>query len=554
MNSGDMDKFQKMKETLNRLENDSSDNPDVKTLIEELRSHQIEIEMQNDELNRSKDMLAKALRRYEELYQQLPVGYLTSDEYGQVIDVNATLLNMLQTDKASFTQTGLFPYFDAETSDIYTLHCREAVSSGKRVFKAMVLSERVPEKIYVELQSIYSAGAEEGKKEIRTVIIDVSAQKKAEAMSEETKTRIEGSMLAGNMAWWEMELPSGKVIFNENKSKMLGYEASQFKTYGDFMKLVHPDDYEPAMEAFRQHMRGEKERYECEYRIKSSSGDYLWFKDVGKIIERERDWIKLVGIVINITELKETQEKLIYQEKTAAVGQLTAGIAHEFNNALTGILGAAQMLEMHGQLSESQKKMVAMIVKTGGYAASLVKQMLDYSAKSIRRLKSIVLVTESFQLLNQLREKMAEDIKVSLKFSGMEDLAIKMDREQFRQIFQNIILNAKDAMPSGGEIVVTLSPVSHLPEKVCSACHSRFAGNYFVLSFQDNGAGMDANVKKRIFEPFFSTKEVGQGSGLGLSQVMGIVKQYEGHILVDTELNQGTKFCIYLPESMVEQD
>jgi two-component system, cell cycle sensor histidine kinase and response regulator CckA len=180
--------------------------------------------------------------------------------------------------------------------------------------------------------------------------------------------------------------------------------------------------------------------------------------------------------------------------------------------------------------------------------------MLDYSAKSIRRLKSIVLVTESFQLLNQLREKMAEDIKVSLKFSGMEDLAIKMDREQFRQIFQNIILNAKDAMPSGGEIVVTLSPVSHLPEKVCSACHSRFAGNYFVLSFQDNGAGMDANVKKRIFEPFFSTKEVGQGSGLGLSQVMGIVKQYEGHILVDTELNQGTKFCIYLPESMVEQD
>ncbi len=531
----------------------NSEEKDVKTLYEELKSHQIEIEMQNDELTRSKEMLATVLKRYEELYQQAPVGYLTTNEFGEVLDVNVKLLNMLQTDKASFLKSGLFPYLDTENSNLYILHCRKAFNMGKQVHVALQISQNIPETYYFDLQSVLSGDSSEGKAEIRTVVVDVSAQKLAETMSEQTKGRIEASMMAGNMAWWELELPTGKVIFNENKSKMLGYEASQFKTYGDFMKLVHPDDYEPTMEAFRRHLRGEAERYECEYRIKASSGEYLWFRDIGAIKERDQDWLKMAGIVINITELKEAQEKLLYQEKTAAVGQLTAGIAHEFNNALTGILGAAQYMEMSEDLSSTNKNMLAMIQKTGKRAAGLVKQMLDYSRKSIRRLKSIIIVNETFQLLNQTRDMMPDAVKVSLQFSGMDDSAIRMDRDQFRQLFQNLLLNARDAMPAGGLIKVTISAPQEVPEQRCDACQSYYAGHYLSFSVQDEGLGMDEKIKARIFEPFFTTKEVGQGSGLGLSQVFGIVRQYDGHIRVESALNKGTTIRIYLPESMLEK-
>ncbi len=247
-----------------------------------------------------------------------------------------------------------------------------------------------------------------------------------------------------------------------------------------------------------------------------------------------------------LKQLQNTQEQLIQQERLAAVGQLAAGIAHDFNNILTGIIGFAELLKMRPDTPiEMRQKDLSSIVEQGQRAAGLVRQILDFGRKSIRQPQEFDLVQFLKDTLHFLRRTIPENIHINLK-TDIDRLIVVLDPSQIQQVLTNLAVNARDAMPEGGNLILRLSLTTvnnnappHTPELS--------SGEWITLSVSDTGAGIPNNALPHIFEPFFTTKEVGQGSGLGLAQVYGIVKQYNGHIHASSQPEQGSIFTLYLP-------
>jgi len=252
-----------------------------------------------------------------------------------------------------------------------------------------------------------------------------------------------------------------------------------------------------------------------------------------------------VLVIRDVTEQREIQQRLQQQERLAAVGQLAAGIAHDFNNLLTGIIGFAQLLQIREDIPETAKADLEIIVEQGQRAAHLIQQILDFSRKSITQRRPFDLAPFLKETAKFLERTIPENIHIILEIVP-GDYLINADPTQIQQMLTNLAVNARDAMPEGGELRLrlarfTLSPGERPPFPGMPA------GEWVALSVSDTGMGIRPEHLPHIFEPFFTTKGPGRGAGLGLAQVYGIVKQHEGFIDVETEVGKGTTFTIYLP-------
>jgi CheY-like chemotaxis protein len=234
---------------------------------------------------------------------------------------------------------------------------------------------------------------------------------------------------------------------------------------------------------------------------------------------------------------------MVQQERLAAVGHLAAGIAHDFNNILTTILGFAELLYTSPDTPEPMRTDLGKIITSGQRAAHLVRQILDFSRKSIRQPRPLDLAPFIKEIVKFLERTIPESVHISLEIEPGEYL-IEADLIQIQQMLTNLVVNARDAMPVEGTVQVSLSRVMAQGE-VCASCNQALKGEWIGVSVADTGIGIPAEVLSHIFEPFFTTKEVGQGTGLGLAQVLGIVQQHAGHIMVDSQVGQGTTFTIY---------
>lgn len=270
------------------------------------------------------------------------------------------------------------------------------------------------------------------------------------------------------------------------------------------------------------------------------------FELAGRTIAQNNTISGIVLVLKDVTEDRKLKERIHSQEKLAAVGQLAAGIAHDFNNILTGIIGFADMLLADSVLNDVDREMVEAILESGQRAAQLIRQILDFSRKSISEMKPIDLMPFLTEFSRFIRRTIPENIHISIDCRDGKYIALA-DPVKIQQVLTNLSVNARDAMPEGGELRFTLShlrltradkpPIPDMPE-----------GDWIALSVADTGAGITSEIIPHIFEPFFTAKDVGMGTGLGLSQVYGIVKQHEGFIDVKTEVGKGSLFIIYLPE------
>jgi two-component system, cell cycle sensor histidine kinase and response regulator CckA len=247
-----------------------------------------------------------------------------------------------------------------------------------------------------------------------------------------------------------------------------------------------------------------------------------------------------------IAELSQTQAQLVQQERLAAVGQLAAGIAHDFNNILAVITLHIELSLRNPNLPPALQDRLEVVNRQTNRAAHLVQQMLDFGRRAVLRTRPLALVYFLQEQVDLWRRTIPESIKIYFQDGTTHECVIHADPTRLQQLVTNLVLNARDVMPQGGELRLSLKQL-RLANNDTPPLPDMVAGDWVEISVSDTGAGIPAATLPHIFEPFFTTKEPGLGSGLGLAQVHGIVKQHLGHIDVQTTAGRGATFTIYLP-------
>jgi signal transduction histidine kinase/CheY-like chemotaxis protein len=246
-----------------------------------------------------------------------------------------------------------------------------------------------------------------------------------------------------------------------------------------------------------------------------------------------------------ISERERTEETLRQAQKMEAVGQLTGGLAHDFNNLLTVILGNLQLISAKTDNDERLARYIKSAIGATERGANLTQKLLAFSRRQALRAEA-VLVNDLLPGIQMLaRQIIGVNIDLNLK-SGENLWFCRTDAIQLESAVLNLVINARDAMPQGGQLTIETANIT-FDEEMASAIPDAIPGQYVTISVKDTGTGIPDEVLKRVFEPFFTTKAIGKGSGLGLSMVYGFVRQTNGFITIDSQANQGTKVCLYLP-------
>jgi len=255
----------------------------------------------------------------------------------------------------------------------------------------------------------------------------------------------------------------------------------------------------------------------------------------------------ILGVTRDISERKRLEEQLRQAQKMEAVGLLAGGIAHDFNNLLTAILGYSNLLLADLSEDSPLRSDIVGIKKAGERAATLTRQLLAFSRQQVLKPELLNLNSVVANMGEMLHRLIGEDIEL-VTLHGTEAAWVKADPSQIEQVIVNLVVNARDAMPQGGKLMIETGQVE-LDEIYARSHMGVKPGPYILLAISDTGQGMDAETQARIFDPFFTTKEQGKGTGLGLATVHGIVNQSGGHIWVYSEPGQGATFRVYLPQA-----
>jgi len=340
-----------------------------------------------------------------------------------------------------------------------------------------------------------------------------------------------------------MEDAEGVLTFaNPAAEELLGYGCEELVGL-HWTTIVPEEEWQTVRQETAKRPLGVMSRYETA--ILSKGGERIPVICSARPLFEEGRYVGTLSAFTDIREHKRMEEWMRVQDRLAAVGQLAAGIAHDFNNILTSIIGFAQLACMRADVPEEAKVELQPIISGGHRAARLIRQILDFSRTSVSQQQPIDLRSFLKEMFKFLERAIPESIHMVLEI-GPGEYLVRADPTQIHQALANLAVNARDAMPEGGELRLRLSRLTLRPE-VPRPFPGMEPGEWVALAVSDTGMGIPPDVLPHIYEPFFTTKEGGQGTGLGLSQVYGIVQQHQGYIEVETEVGKGTTFTIYLP-------
>lgn len=254
---------------------------------------------------------------------------------------------------------------------------------------------------------------------------------------------------------------------------------------------------------------------------------------------------RIVAIDLDITDRRRLEAQLRQAQKLEAVGHLAGGVAHDFNNILAAILMQLGLLQMNDGLDGETRAALEDLVAEANRAANLTRQLLMFSRRSVLAVRPLDLNEVVANLLKMLGRLIGEQI--NLRFVGQSGLpSVGADVGMLEQVLMNLVVNARDAMPKGGRITIS-TDVAEFTESDVDSSADRRAGRFVCVTVADTGVGISENSLKRIFEPFYTTKEPGKGTGLGLATVHGIVAQHKGWVEVESKVGEGTVFRVFLP-------
>jgi two-component system cell cycle sensor histidine kinase/response regulator CckA len=360
--------------------------------------------------------------------------------------------------------------------------------------------------------------------------------------------RMRFALEVSHVGVWEHNGVNDRVFWSDTVARHHGISPGTFGgRVEDFLERVHPDERASLGAAIANAITTRQHELRIEYRAVWPDGTerrlattaHYTFNEAGELIRG-------AGVTIDITEQRSLEEQLRQAHKMDAIGQLAGGVAHDFNNMLTAILGNADFLLEDLVPGDRRRQEVEEIKQAGQRAAALTQQLLAFSRKQRLAPRVLRLGDVASGVAPMLRRLLGETIELS---TVMDDRSnVKADAGQIEQVLMNLAVNARDAMKNGGRLTIETRDV--VLDHTYAHQHTGVRpGAYVMVAVSDTGEGMDAATQRRIFEPFFTTKATGQGTGLGLATVYGIVTQSGGHIWVYSEPGHGTSFKVYLPRT-----
>ncbi|GAB4431518.1 MAG: hypothetical protein Kow0031_12630 [Anaerolineae bacterium] len=423
------------------------------------------------------------------------------------------------------------------------------------VWQGEIINRRKDGSFYTEEQTITPVPDKTGRiTHFVSVKQDVTARKETEARLLQTQQRLQQAASAGNVGLWDWDLRTNKVYFSPEWKRQVGYADGEISNnFDEWQSRVHPDDLPRCLKTVNDFIANPWPGYQLEFRFRHKDGSYrIILARASLLYDEAGQAVRMLGSHLDITTLRELEvekEALaaqVYQaQKVESIGRLASGIAHDFNNMLVPIIGFAELGLIDSPPDSKAANHFSQIKVAGERAKDLTRQLLAFSRHQVLELTAVNLNKLVSDLEKILQRLVRENVEFRLRLAADIGL-VTADVGQIEQVLMNLVINASDAMPTGGTLTIETANVT-LDETYVAAHLGSRPGPYVMLTVTDTGHGMDSATRERIFEPFFSTKERGKGTGLGLSTVFGIVKQHGGNIWVYSEPDMGATFKVYLP-------
>ena len=561
-------------------------------LIHELEVHQIELELQNEELRAARTELESGLRRQTDLYDFAPMGYLTLDGWGGIRRANLAGARMLGMERAGLIGARLGLFVSPECLPTFNALLEEVFESQTKQVCEVALRPKTGVPLWVHLEAVIS---NDGGGECRVVLIDRTERRRLE---ETLRFRLALLDYAAEHSLPELlqetldmvgvltDSPIGFYHFVEPDQNTLSLQAWSRRTVGEFCKAKGQGSHYPIEQAgvWVDCVHQRRPVIHNDYASLSNrkglpEGHAAITRELVVPVMRLNVIVAIIGVGNKPTDyderdvqivshladvawtiverkraepaLQHSEEQLRVAHRMESIGRLAGGVAHDFNNLLTVISNHADFALEDLAEGDPLRTGLFEIRKAADRAAALTRQLLAFSRKQVMQPQVLDLNKIVGGMEAMLRRLLGETVELSVGLAlGLGK--VMADPGQIEQVVMNLAVNARDAMPNGGKL--TIETADFEMDQACANQHAGLKpGPHVMLSVTDTGCGMDEETRARLFEPFFTTKEVGRGTGLGLATVYGIVKQSGGSIGVRSQPGQGSTFNVYLPRELSEE-
>ena len=481
-------------------------------------------------------------RRLAETLNGISEGFMVLDRDWNLTFLNRAGSRFLSRAQEEIVGRNIWDVFPEARGSLFETSYRRAAASGETVaFEAY----------YPPLERWFEVRAHPTPEGLAVHFRDVTEQRRSVEALRLSEERFRHVTQVTNDVIWDWNVPEDTIWCNENMALKFGHPPEVSGRTGFWSDHIHPDDRPRVMAGIEAVLRNGTE-WSDEYRFLKADGSVAHVIDRGLVIrDPSGAALRMVGSMSDVTARIGMEAQLREARKLEAVGQMTGGVAHDFNNLLTVIIGTAETLtERLGDDAESVV-LAGMTVAAAQRGSELTSRLLAFARRQPLEPKP----TNIARLLTDfgpiLRRSLSEDIELEV-VSGGRLWAAMVDPGQLETALLNLAINARDAMPTGGRLMIETGNVT-LDEEYARANEEVTPGRYVMVSVSDTGTGMPPDVVSRAFEPFFTTKEVGKGSGLGLSMVYGFAKQSRGHVRIYSEPGEGTTVRLYLPRAHTDE-
>jgi PAS domain S-box-containing protein len=492
------------------------------------------------------DELSTSELRYRRLFESAHDGILIVDpETRQIVDVNPFLSEFLGYTHEEFIGKELFEIGLLKDEAASQAAFRELRTNGYIRYDNLPLETKGGRRVDVEFVSnLYQEGDQQI---IQCNIRDISVRKLAEGALRQSEERFKLVARVVSDVIWDWDLVTNKLWWSDGFMTTFGYAASEIEPgIESFENRVHADDLRRVIDGIRDSIDTGEKSWRAEYRFLRKDGSYAVVQDSGYILrDATGKGIRMVGGMRDLTEKKRMEAQHLRAQRMESIGTLAGGIAHDLNNVLAPIMMSIELLKLDSTNAPDRSTILDTIHISCSRGAELVRQVLSFA----RGLDGQRISIRLRHLVSELQGIIGHTFPSSIKIVTQMpyDLwPILGDPTQLHQVLLNLAVNARDAMPQGGTLTITLSNIT-VAAHATNGRPEPSSGRYVLLQVSDTGLGIPPEIREHIFEPFFTTKEVGKGTGFGLATVHTIIKSHGGFVNVESEIGRGSTFNIFLP-------